>query len=125
MCSSDPNAASGGKYHSETLALGGDSSIRMVRIESPLDVHVSCTTGMLWITQLGDRNDYVLGPGESRRFGGKEAVVINPLRSSICAIASETASALKIRMEGHTAVVRRVPSGLATFGLRSGLRGAH
>lgn len=113
MCTSDSRTATGDQCHPETMTLGGDSPIRMVRIEAPLNVRVHCVTGMLWITQLGDLNDYILGPRESKDFGGKETVVINPVKFSVCSIVSTAASSLTIRMDGHTAVVRSASFGFA------------
>lgn len=104
-----------GERQSTTLKLGCDSSIRMVRIEGALSVRVSCLVGSLWITQLGDRNDYILGPRECRHFPGTGTVVINPLRASICLMANEGPRPWAIRMDDRTAVVSAAASGLESL----------
>lgn len=41
---------------------------------------VSCQRGLLWVTRAGDRNDYLLRPGE--RLEGPGRLVVQALRDS-------------------------------------------
>jgi hypothetical protein len=41
-----------------------------------------CDTGILWVTQAGDRHDYVLWPGQKMTVTTKGKVLIEAMRDS-------------------------------------------
>ena len=49
------------------------------------DLSIRCVSGKLWLTRHGDREDHILGPGQSLTVGRDEQAVIQALReSSFC-----------------------------------------
>lgn len=48
------------------------------------DLKVVNVDGSAWITLEGDRNDYVIGPGEELRLTGEGRVVIEALTPLAC-----------------------------------------
>jgi hypothetical protein len=46
------------------------------------DVVITCKQGMLWVTQAGDRKDYILYPGEQFSTNTPDKVVVEALNES-------------------------------------------
>lgn len=69
--------------HSEIVDL---ATGRLLRLEDPRGVVLSCLEGAVWITHDGDRNDIVLERGASYRFVRKGAIV-HPLFPARIALA--------------------------------------
>lgn len=61
--------------HLETphLTIG---SRELLRLEHPRGVRIGCVSGSLWITQDGDREDYMLGAGEALCFERDDPVLL-------------------------------------------------
>lgn len=51
---------------------------------------IVCVEGRVWVTQLGDPHDYVLGPGERVTTSGKGRVVIQALHPSTVSVRRAT-----------------------------------
>lgn len=60
-----------------TLAKG-----RVRRVAEPLGRRVECLSGVLWVTQDGDRRDIVLEPGEAFDFDRAHGVLLSALKDA-------------------------------------------
>jgi hypothetical protein len=49
---------------------------RTASVTSRQDLDIRCTSGHLWVTLEGDRNDFVLEPGDCLHVAGHRKVVI-------------------------------------------------
>ncbi|HEX2540077.1 MAG TPA: DUF2917 domain-containing protein [Caldimonas sp.] len=58
----------------------GKGKIR--RVARPLGRRVECVSGVLWVTQDGDRRDIILEPGDAFDFDRSEGVLISALQDS-------------------------------------------
>ena len=47
-----------------------------------LGTTLSCDTGVLWVTQTGDRKDYILLPGDAMVITGRGTVLVQALRDA-------------------------------------------
>jgi hypothetical protein len=55
---------------------------RIRRVAAPLGRRVECVSGVLWVTQDGDRRDIILEPGDAFDFDRAEGVLISALQDS-------------------------------------------
>ena len=55
---------------------------RIRRVAAPIGRRVECVSGVLWVTQDGDRRDIVLEAGEAFDFDRAEGVLISALQES-------------------------------------------
>ena len=46
------------------------------------DLSIRCISGQLWLTRHGDREDHILGPGQTLTVGRDDQAVIQGLRDS-------------------------------------------
>lgn len=68
----------------------------LVVLSDARDHELICTAGELWITQDGDGNDIVLGPGKSCRVEGKAPVVVSALQASTLSVRHESADRARL-----------------------------
>lgn len=52
------------------------------RVAAPIGRRVECLSGVLWVTQDGDRRDIILEAGDAFDFDRAEGVLISALRDS-------------------------------------------
>jgi hypothetical protein len=63
----------------------GASSIdkgRVRRVSEPLGRRIECLSGVIWVTQDGDRRDIILEEGDGFDFDRREGVLISALKDS-------------------------------------------
>lgn len=113
--------ASTGERQCWSFNIGNGSATRLIRVLDPRDVVVSCSLGKIWITQLGDQEDYVLIPGESRAFRGRGSLVIHPLEPSSCSVACKPQGSWGLRLEQATAVIHPAVLGMSQLASLVGL----
>jgi hypothetical protein len=88
------------------------------------DLDIELLSGGLWITQDGDREDYVLGPRETFHVRRQGATVVHALKDSSIRVAYHAAPAAAGL---QSAAPRRARPGVvaAAWALRAGLARAH
>lgn len=55
---------------------------RIRRVAAPIGRRVECVSGVLWVTQDGDRRDIILEPGDAFDFDRADGVLISALQDS-------------------------------------------
>ncbi len=55
---------------------------RVRRVPSPLGRRIECLSGVIWVTQDGDRRDIVLEAGEAFEFDRTRGVLVSALKDS-------------------------------------------
>ena len=71
---------------------------------------VSCVAGRVWITEPGNRNDTVLGPGQEVIVASRGTIVMEALRTATVRVEVRTAARESQR---SLAPVRRLLTGLS------------
>lgn len=69
-----------------------------VRIEEPCRVTVVCTSGRIWMTQLGDNRDHVMDAGEERKLRDRGSVLLYGMMESRCRIVHDRSLISRIVM---------------------------
>lgn len=55
-----------------------------------VDTQVNCHEGQLWITRLGDHEDYIINSGQSFAVRGNDQAVVHTLRRSCVSVEEMT-----------------------------------
>ena len=77
----------------------------VARLHDACDSRLEVTQGFLWVTVEGDRNDVVLGAGESFLIDSKDVVTVSAIRG---------AASLRVRANAGAGQVRAVAPTRAT-----------
>jgi hypothetical protein len=70
------------------LAAGQISTLRNAQ-----GTQIECLSGSLWITQVGEQQDFVLGPGEETTLDRRGETVVQALRQSVVLVTEPRAPA--------------------------------
>jgi hypothetical protein len=77
----------------------------VARLRDACDTRLEVTQGFVWVTVEGDRNDVVLGAGESFLIDSRDVVTVSAIRG---------AAALRVRANAGTRQCRPVATTRAT-----------
>jgi Protein of unknown function (DUF2917) len=100
------DAPHGAHLSRETLELTGNELVRLIDAQS---IVVSVRAGTAWITQQGDRDDVVIGAGESFVIERPGLVLVAPIREATVVIAALPALARTCRITRIDADGRHYP----------------
>jgi hypothetical protein len=81
-------------------------AFKAMRIEASFGAHISCRSGVLWVTQEGDLRDLIVAPGESLEVKGGVTVAVALEPTVMSVVEHRTSSWLRDVLGGLRSAAR-------------------